>query len=96
MNGQAMREKSDWRKYNPAEINGLSLRYAVIRTPTCDDEENDIFSILCVLADKYETDDYEFIYDVTRNEQRAEEIVDILRNGGVTPCAVRDVLADIL
>lgn len=54
-----------------------------------------VFSLLVIMTDENEISETTFIYDVTRDESVACDLVEILSRNTVTPCTVECVLADL-
>ena len=54
-----------------------------------------VFSLLVIMTDENEISETTFIYDVTRDESVACELVEILSRNTVTPCTVECILADL-
>lgn len=75
------------------------LDYSLIIT---DRKETDIFdnenvySVLILQIEGGVTTEYDFLYDVARDEENAVAIFDVLVYNNVMPGNARDVLADIL
>ena len=78
----------------------LRLCYQLIATPFPSDSEAEnatVYSILCLRAEEDgPTFEYEFLFDVSRTESGARELMELLRQGGVTPCSAKAVLEDWL
>ena len=77
----------------------INLDYSLILTDRkeCDlIEEDTIYSVLILQTEGGITTEYDFLYDVARNEQNAVEILDLLVYNSVMPSNARDVLADYL
>lgn len=77
----------------------LTINYYIAKTADlsrdmCDYSE--IFSFIVVGFEDGNISDSVFIYDVTRQEKTAQELILLLSENSVTPCCVKDVLEDIL
>ena len=55
-----------------------------------------VFSVLVLLIENGITVDYEFVYDISRDEEKAVAILETLVYNNVMPGNVSDVVADIL
>lgn len=74
------------------------LDYSLIVT---EEREHDlfggsVFSVLVLLIENGITVDYEFVYDISRDEEKAVAILETLVYNNVMPGNVSDVVADIL
>jgi hypothetical protein len=77
----------------------IDLDYSLILTDRnkCDlIEEDTVYSILILQTEGGITTEYDFLYDVARDEENAVAILDLLVYNGVMPSNARDVLADYL
>lgn len=59
-------------------------------------EEETVYSILILQLEGGITTEYEFLYDVARNEENAVAILNTLVYNDVMPSNARDVLTDLL
>ncbi len=57
---------------------------------------NNVYSLLCLSFDKDEMVDKDFIYDISSDEETALRIFNTLVAGEVMPDSVKDVLYDLL
>lgn len=75
------------------------LDYSLIMTDRRESDlfkEEAVFSVLILQIDGGITTEYEFLYDVARDEENAVAILDVLVYNNVMPHNAKDVLADIL
>jgi len=76
-----------------------NLHYKLIKTKAVtlnNDNYDDVYSILCLISDTNGDVEYEFAYDITRDERTAFELMRIIYKNRVTPCSIKYVLQDIL
>ena len=73
----------------------LTVSYYVVKTPSVSGRGY-VYSILCVLSCEDGICESEFVYDVTRTERTAVDLVKMLCENTVTPCSLRCVLGDVL
>jgi hypothetical protein len=59
-------------------------------------EEEKVYSVLILQIEDGITTEYDFLYDIARDEENAVAILDLLVYNNVMPTNARDVLADIL
>ena len=59
-------------------------------------EEEKVYSVLILQIEDGITSEYDFLYDIARDEENAVAILDLLVYNNVMPTNARDVLADIL
>lgn len=59
-------------------------------------EEEKVYSVLILQIEDGITTEYDFLYDIAREEENAVAILDLLVYNNVMPTNARDVLADIL
>ncbi len=80
-----------------SENNNISLDYSLILTDgkkyDLFDERN-VYSILILQIEDGITTEYDFLYDVARDEKSAVAILDMLVYNNVMPANAREVLAD--
>ena len=77
----------------------IVLDYSLIITDKkeCDlFEEEKVYSVLILQIEDGITTEYDFLYDIAREEENAVAILDLLVYNNVMPTNARDVLADIL
>ncbi len=95
-NNTVLGRRSDDLKCGNTNIN---IDYSLILTDRkeCDlFEENSVYSILIVQLEGGIATQYDFLYDIARDEENAVAILDTLVYNNVMPGNARDVLADIL
>jgi len=74
-----------------------TLSYWVVKTPNVSGSgKGNVYSVLCVLTKDDEISESEFVYDVTRTERTAVDLIKMLCENTVTPCSLRCVLGDLL
>ena len=85
-------------KRSEVENQDISLDYSLILTDKKEYDifDGDIFSILILQTEGGITTQYDFLYDIARNEENAVAILELLVYNNVMPSNARDVLADIL
>ena len=93
-----MKKHSIIRKLSEVENEDITLDYSLILT---DKKEYDLFdgavySVLILQTEGGITTQYDFLYDIARNEENAVAILELLVYNNVMPSNARDVLADIL
>ena len=81
------------------EASGIDLQYVTLST--ADTRQSDkalskVYSLLVIKGDPECGDETAFVYDVSRSRERALRIARVMRENTVTPCAVGEVLDDIL
>ena len=90
---------TDCRRTEVKSRNKIILDYSLIITDKRDydlfDEEH-IYSVLILQTEEGITTEYDFLYDVARDEENAVAILDLLVYNNVMPTNAREVLADIL
>ena len=89
----------DSRRTEVSERKNTVLDYSLIITDKkeCDlFEEEKIYSVLILQIEDGITTEYDFLYDIAREEENAVAILDLLVYNNVMPTSARDVLADIL
>ena len=59
-------------------------------------EESAVYSVLILQIENGITTEYEFLYDIARDEENAVAILDVLVYNNVMPTNAKDVLAEIL
>ena len=59
-------------------------------------DQPNVYSVLILQIENGITTEYDFLYDVARDEAKAVELLDLLVYNNVMPHNARDVLADIL
>ena len=77
----------------------IDLQYVIIctaDTQLSDPVLNKVYSLLVIKTDNTYGNENLFVYDIARNKDRALEIARIMCVNTVTPCAVTEVLDDIL
>lgn len=90
---------TDNRRTEVKSKNSIVLDYSLIITDKkdCDlFEEENIYSVLILQIEDGITTEYDFLYDIARDEENAVAILDLLVYNNVMPTNARDVLADIL
>lgn len=74
-----------------------TLSYYIVKTrSTTGGGGSFVYSLLCVLSKDHEISESEFVYDVTRTEKTAVDLMKMLCDNTVTPCSLRYVLGDLL
>jgi hypothetical protein len=58
-------------------------------------QHGNTYSLLVIMTESHGLSDSVFLYDITRDESTACEIVEILSSNAVTPCTVTDILEDL-
>lgn len=93
-----MKKNSIICKRSEVENQDISLDYSLILTDKKEYDifDGDIFSILILQTEGGITTQYDFLYDIARNEENAVAILELLVYNNVMPSNARDVLADIL
>lgn len=94
-----MRNNTVERKKCSLRVNDIMLDYRLILTDGTDYDlfdENNVYSILVLQIEGGITTEYDFLYDVARDEKTAVAILDTLVYNNVMPANARDVLADSL
>ena len=79
--------------------NGIKLDYSLILTDRKEFDlfdESEVYSVLILQIENGITTQYDFLYDISRDENNAVAILDTLVYNNVMPSNARDVLADIL
>ncbi len=77
----------------------IYLDYSLILTSRneCDlIEEDTVYSILILQVESGITTEYEFLYDIARDEKNAVEILNLLVYNNVMPKTAKDVITDYL
>ena len=90
---------TDCRRTEVRERKNTVLDYSLIITDKKDCnlfEEENIYSVLILQTEDGITTEYEFLYDIARDEENAVAILDLLVYNNVMPTNAKDVLADIL
>ena len=80
-------------------VNDTVLDYKLILTDKTEGdlfEDTSVYSILILQIEGGITTEYDFLYDVARDEKSAVAILDTLVYNNVMPANARDVLADSL
>ena len=78
---------------------GLVITYSILSTDdVCprDPRYTKVYSLLVVGYCGGEVQESVFVYDITRTDERAGEIAELLCRNRVTPCTVYEVLDDVL
>jgi len=94
-----MRNNTVERKKCSLRVNDIMLDYRLILTDGTDYDlfdGNNVYSILILQIEGGITTEYDFLYDVARDEKTAVAILDTLVYNNVMPANARDVLADSL
>ncbi len=81
------------------EAAGIYLQYVILCTEEphlSDTLLNKVYSLLVIKTDDTYENESVFVYDVSRNADRALEIARVMCQNTVTPCTVTEVLDDIL
>lgn len=94
-----MKNNTIERKQCSLTVNDIILDYKLILTDGTDYElfdENNVYSILILQIEGGVTTEYDFLYDVARDEKTAVAILDTLVYNNVMPANARDILADSL
>jgi hypothetical protein len=94
-----MRNNTVERRQCNLTSNDIVLDYKLILTdgPDCDMfDESYVYSVLIIQNEGGVTTEYEFLYDIARDEKTAVAILDTLVYNNVMPANARDVLADCL
>ncbi len=90
---------TDNRRTEVKSQTNIVLDYSLIITDKkeCDFfEEEKVYSVLILQIEDGITTEYDFLYDIAREEENAVAILDLLVYNNVMPTNARDVLADIL
>ncbi len=90
---------TDNRRTEVKARNNIVLDYSLIITDKKDCDlfaEENIYSVLILQMEDGITTEYDFLYDIARDEENAVAILDLLVYNNVMPTNARDVLADIL
>lgn len=90
---------TDNRRTEVKSQTNIVLDYSLIITDKkeCDlFEEEKVYSVLILQIEDGITTEYDFLYDIARDEENAVAILDLLVYNNVMPTNARDVLADIL
>ena len=74
----------------------VTVSYYAVKTPCINNCKRFVYSVLCVLSREDEISESEFVYDVTRTERTAVDLIKMLCENTVTPCTLRCVLGDLL
>ena len=94
-----MKNSTIERKQCSLKVNDITLDYRLILTDGTDYDlfdNNSVYSILILQIDGGITTEYDFLYDVARDEKTAVAILDTLVYNNVMPANARDILADSL
>ena len=59
-------------------------------------DSQDVYSVLILQIEGGITTDYDFLYDIARDEENAVAILDLLVYNDVMPSNARDVMAEII
>lgn len=90
---------TDNRRTEVKSQTNIVLDYSLIITDKkeCDlFEQEKVYSVLILQIEDGITTEYDFLYDIAREEENAVAILDLLVYNNVMPTNARDVLADIL
>lgn len=75
------------------------LDYTLVENDRCIYDSIDgekVFSLLILQYENGVCTDYSFLYDISRDEERAKEILSLMKDNGVMPINSVDVLKDCL
>jgi len=79
--------------YRSIEEKEIKLNYHLFRSKT---KSNGRYIYSVCISSRSDSNEVNFVYDITRTRSRADEIFKLLHTGVVTPCTLNDILEDIL